>query len=56
MPKNPFDHIFIIDERDDTHVAAAVSALERIDLAPHLNQPDPAGLATGVGRLLVDLN
>jgi len=44
------------DERDDAHAAAAVGTVERIDLVHLLNQPGQAGLATGVGRWLVDVN
>ena len=42
MPKYPFDHIDIVDEHNDTHVAAAVDALERIDLVHLLIQPGQA--------------
>ena len=54
MSKDSFDLIDIVDERDDTHVTAAVYTLKRIDLVDLLNQPGPAGLATGIGRWLVD--
>ncbi len=54
MPKYAFDHIDIVDECDDAHVAAAVDTLERVDLVDLLNQPGPSGLAMGVGRRLVD--
>ena len=54
MSKDSFDHIDIVDERDDTHVAAAVDTLKRVDLVHLLNQPGPAGVATRVGRWFVD--
>jgi len=54
--EDSFDHIDIVDERDDTHVAAAVYTLKRIDLVRLLNQPCPGGLATSIGRRLVDVN
>ncbi len=38
MSKDSFDHIDIVDERDDTHVTAAVYTLKRIDLVDLLNQ------------------
>jgi len=54
--EDSFDHIDIVDERDDAHVVAAVNTRKRVDLVHLLNQPGPAGLATRVGRWLVDVN
>jgi hypothetical protein len=54
--QNIYNIIDIVDERDDMHVAAAVNIRKRIDFADLLNQPCLAGLATGIGRCLVDVN
>jgi len=45
MPKYPFDHIDIVDELDNSSVAASVNTLKRIDLVDLLNQPGPIGRA-----------
>ena len=54
--EDSFDDIDIVDERDDAHVAAADNTRKRIDLVHLLNQPCPGGLATGIGRRLVDVD
>jgi hypothetical protein len=51
-----FDHIDIVDERDDVHVAALFNTRKRIDFVHLLIQPCPGGFATCVGRRLVDVN
>jgi hypothetical protein len=48
--EDSFDHIYIVDERDDAQVAAAVDALERIDFVDFLNQSCPVGLASVAAR------
>jgi len=54
MSENPFNDIGIVDEGDDAQGAAAVAALERVDLVDFLNQPGKVGLATGVDGRVVD--
>ena len=48
--EDSFDHIDIVDERDDAHVAAAVNTRKRIDLVYLLNQSYQAALR----RVLTD--